>query len=159
MLLSKLNDNNARKLYAQESLENAWSSSVLNHRVDMRYIEREGKGVTDFAETMPPANYDMPAQVFKYPYLFDFIGTAETMREVEVERPLVVHMVKLGQGFAFVGRQVHLAVGGDDFFIRLYYKRFFWLSKLVPQGGFEPPQAESESAVLPLHNRGMLPTK
>ena len=26
----------------------------------------------------------------------------------------------------------------------------------IPQGGFEPPQAEPESAVLPLHNRGKL---
>ena len=26
---------------------------------------------------------------------------------------------------------------------------------LVPQGGFEPPQSEPESEVLPLHNRGM----
>ena len=25
----------------------------------------------------------------------------------------------------------------------------------IPQGGFEPPQAEPESAVLPLHNRGI----
>ena len=29
----------------------------------------------------------------------------------------------------------------------------------IPQGGFEPPQAEPESAVLPLHNRGKLTEK
>ena len=67
----------------------------------------------------------MAVQVFKDPYLFDFIGTAEARREIEVERALVDHMEKflleLGQGFAFVGRQVHLEVGGDDFYIDLLF--------------------------------------
>jgi len=53
--------------------------------------------------------------------LFDFIGTDMPRREVEIERKLTEHiqsfLLELGQGFAFVSRQVHLEVGGQDFYI------------------------------------------
>ena len=125
MLLTKLKDNPVREWYAKKTLEHGWSSNVLWHMIDMRLIEREGKAVTNFPETIPPLESDMAEQIFKDPYVFDFIGTAETRRELEVERALVTHIEKflleLGQGFAFVGRQVHLEVGGDDFFIDLLF--------------------------------------
>jgi len=125
MLLTKLGDNPAREWYAQKALEYGWSSNVLWHMIDMRLIEREGKAVTNFNDTVPPLESDMATQIFKDPYVFDFIGTAETRREAEVEKALVSHIEKflleLGQGFAFVGRQVHLEVGGDDFFIDLLF--------------------------------------
>ncbi|MDR0310822.1 MAG: PDDEXK nuclease domain-containing protein [Acidobacteriota bacterium] len=125
MLLSKLKKSDERNWYAQKALENGWSSIVLDHMIDMRLIEREGKAVTNFAGTLPPHDSDMVAQTFKDPYLFDFIGTAHMRREAEVERALVDHMEKflleLGHGFAFVGRQVHLEVGGDDFYIDLLF--------------------------------------
>jgi predicted nuclease of restriction endonuclease-like (RecB) superfamily len=124
-LLTKVKNNEEKVLYAQKALENGWSSNVLDHMIDLRLIEREGKAVTNFTETLPPQNSDMAVQVFKDPYLFDFIGTAAKRRETEIERTLVAHMEKflleLGQGFAFVGRQVHLEVGGDDFYIDLLF--------------------------------------
>ena len=98
---------------------------MLHHMIDLRFVEREGKAVTNFTATLPPPDSDMAVQTFKDPYLFDFIGTAEARREAEVEKALVEHMQKflleLGQGFAFVGRQVHVEVGGDDFFIDLLF--------------------------------------
>lgn len=67
----------------------------------------------------------MAEGIFKDPYLFDFLGTADAHREVEVEQALTDHiqefLLELGQGFAFVGRQVHLEVGGDDFYIDLLF--------------------------------------
>jgi hypothetical protein len=67
----------------------------------------------------------MAAQVFKDPYLFDFLGTADPRREREVEQALVEHIQKflleLGSGFAFVGRQVHLEVGDSDFYLDLLF--------------------------------------
>ena len=124
-LLSKIKDNETREIYAARALEHGWSSNVLHHMIDMRYIEREGKAVTNFSVAIPPQESDMATQVFKDPYIFDFVGTAEARREVELERALVSHMEKflleLGQGFAFVGRQVHLEVGGDDFYIDLLF--------------------------------------
>jgi predicted nuclease of restriction endonuclease-like (RecB) superfamily len=124
-LIEKVKDNAKRELYAQKALEHGWSSNVLHHMIDMRFIEREGKAVTNFTNVIPPLESDMAVQVFKDPYLFDFIGTAPARREAEVERSLVEHMEKflleLGQGFAFVGRQVHLEIGGDDFYIDLLF--------------------------------------
>jgi len=124
-LMSKIKDNETREIYAARALEHGWSSNVLVHMIEMRYIEREGKAVTNFAVAIHPQESDMAAQIFKDPYIFDFIGTAQARRELEMERALVSHMEKflleLGQGFAFVGRQVHLEVGGDDFYIDLLF--------------------------------------
>ena len=68
---------------------------------------------------------DMAAQVFKDPYLFDFLGTADPRREREVENALVDHiqrfLLELGAGFAFMGRQVPLEVGSSDFYIDLLF--------------------------------------
>jgi predicted nuclease of restriction endonuclease-like (RecB) superfamily len=124
-LLSKIQDNETREVYAARALEYGWSSNVLHHMIDMRFIEREGRAVTNFSSSIPPTDSDMATQVFKDPYIFDFVGTAEARREAEVEYTLVSHMEKflleLGQGFAFVGRQVHLEVGGDNFYIDLLF--------------------------------------
>lgn len=68
---------------------------------------------------MPPADSDMAVQLFKDPYLFDFLGTADPRREAEVEKALIDHiqkfLIELGTGFAFVGRQVRFEVGGKDY--------------------------------------------
>ena len=124
-LMSKIKDNETRGLYAARALEHGWSSNVLQHMIDMRAIEREGQAVTNFLAAIPPQESDMAVQIFKDPYIFDFVGTAQARREAEVESALVAHMEKflleLGQGFAFVGRQVQLEVGGDDFYIDLLF--------------------------------------
>ena len=77
--------------------------------------EREGKAITNFPATLPPPDSDMAVQVFKDPYLFDFLGTADPRREKEVEQALMDHiqrfLLELGVGFAFVGRQGHVFNG------------------------------------------------
>ena len=74
---------------------------------------------------LPPLDSDMANQIFKDPYLFDFLGTDMPRREVEIEQKLTEHiqsfLLELGQGFAFVGRQVHLEVGGQDFYLDLLF--------------------------------------
>jgi predicted nuclease of restriction endonuclease-like (RecB) superfamily len=86
---------------------------------------RNGKAVSNFKSTLPPAESDMAAHVFKDPYLFDFLGTADPRREREVEQALVDHiqrfLLELGTGFAFVGRQVLLEVGDQDFYVDLLF--------------------------------------
>ena len=51
------------------------------------------------------------------------MGLTEEAQDREIEHALVKHVTKflleLGAGFAFVGRQVMLDVGGDEFFIDL----------------------------------------
>src|SRR5439155_7644827 len=93
--------------------------------INGRAHERSGKALTNFKTTLPPAKSDMARHVFKDPYVFDFLGTADPRREREVEQALVDHLqrflLELGSGFAFVGRQVLLEVGDQDFYVDLLF--------------------------------------
>lgn len=125
VLLAKLKDRDLRLLYANRAIENGWSRSVLAMQIETKRIEREGKAITNFEQRLPRANTDLAKQSFKDPYLFDFLHLGNEAQEREVERALVQHitqfLLELGAGFAFVGKQVHLEVGGDDFFIDLLF--------------------------------------
>jgi len=124
-LMEKCRTPTERLWYARQSAEQGWSHSILAIQIESRVHERQGKAVTNFAATLPPARSDLAAQVFKDPYLFDFLGTADPRREREVEQALVDHiqrfLLELGAGFAFVGRQVHLEVGDQDYHLDLLF--------------------------------------
>lgn len=124
-LIEKLKDRELRLWYANQTLENGWSRNILAVQIDAKLHERIGQTTNNFELTLPPAESDMANQIFKDPYLFDFLGTAELRKEAELEAKLIEHLEKflleLGQGFAFVGRQVHMEVGGDDFYIDLLF--------------------------------------
>ena len=124
-LLDKLEDMKSRLWYARETLRHGWSRNVLVIQIEAKQYQRAGKAVNNFFATLPPADSDMARQVFKDPYLFDFLGTADTRREKEVEQALMDHvqrfLLELGQGFAFVGRQVHLELGGNDYYLDLLF--------------------------------------
>ena len=125
VLLSKLKNQELRLLYAQRAVEHGWSRSVLEMQIETKRIEREGKAVTNFTERLPAPDTDLAQQSFKDPYLFDFLHLGNEAHEREIEAALVQHitqfLLELGAGFAFVGRQVHLEVGGDDFFVDLLF--------------------------------------
>ena len=124
-LLDKLKEQEERIWYADKTIENGWSKTILELQIQSRLMERTGKTVNNFPAALPPKDSDMANQIFKDPYLFDFLGTDMPRREVEIERKLTEHiqnfLLELGQGFAFVGRQVHLEVGGQDFYIDLLF--------------------------------------
>ena len=125
MLLDKLDSQESRIWYAQKAIENGWSSTILELQIQSGLMERSGKSVNNFPVALPPLDSDMANQIFKDHYLFDFLGTDMPRREVEIEQKLTEHIQKflleLGQGFAFVGRQVHLEIGGQDFYIDLLF--------------------------------------
>lgn len=124
-LLQRIKDAETRHWYVKASLEHGWSRNILEMQIDARAHERSGKAITNFSVTLPPAESDMAAQVFKDPYLFDFLGTADPRREREVEQALVDHiqrfLLELGAGFAFVGRQVHLEFASADYYLDLLF--------------------------------------
>jgi len=128
VLLDKLGDNATRLWYARECVKHGWSRSVLELHIDRHDHERQGKAQNNFALTLPSDDSDLATQIFKDPYLFDMLGTANPRREAEVEAALVAHVEKflleLGAGFAFVGRQVPLEVGKSDFKIDLLFYHF-----------------------------------
>lgn len=125
VLLSKIDDPNERLWYAQKTIENGWSRNVLVLQIEQQLYRRQGKAINNFSITLPPEQSDMAEQIFKDPYLFDFVGTADPRREREIEQSLVEHVQKflleLGAGFAFVGRQVNLDVGGQDIYLDLLF--------------------------------------
>jgi len=124
-LLEKLRHTPDRMWYARKALEHGWSQNILVIQIQRRARERQGNALTNFADALPPRESDMAEQVFKDPYLFDFLGTADLRRERDVEQALVDHiqsfLLELGTGFAFVGRQVSLVVGDQDFVIDLLF--------------------------------------
>jgi len=124
-LLEKINEPELRLWYARQTLENGWSKSVLEFQIDTKLHMRIGKTSNNFDLALPPLDSDMTNQIFKDPYIFDFLGTAEVRKEAELEIKLIDHMEKslleLGQGFAFVGHQFHMEIGGEDFYIDMLF--------------------------------------
>jgi len=124
-LLEKVSSPPERVWYARQSAAWGWSHNILALQIEQRAHARQGKALTNFKAALPPLDSDMATQVFKDPYLFDFLGTADPRREREVEQALVDHiqrfLLELGSGFAFVGRQVHLEVGDQDYYVDLLF--------------------------------------
>lgn len=125
VLLAKLKDSQQRLVYAQKAVEHGWSRSVLGMHIETRLLEREGQAQTNFEARLPAPGSDLAHQTLKDPYVFDFLDVSREANEREIEAALVQHvtrfLLELGAGFAFVGRQVPLEVGGDDFFIDLLF--------------------------------------
>jgi len=124
-LLDKLDDPELRLWYAHKTLELGLGKDMLVFQIETKLHIREGSAINNFKIALPRADSDLTTQVFKDPYIFDFLGTADPRREAELEQKLTSHIQKflleLGQGFAFVGRQVNLEVGGRDFYIDLLF--------------------------------------
>lgn len=124
-LLTKLKTREERLLYAARAVEHGWSRLLLTHHIELRTVEREGKAVTNFEQRLPKPQSDLAREILKDPYRFDFLSLGSEAEEREIEGALVTHITKflleLGAGFAFVGRQVHLEVGGRDFYIDLLF--------------------------------------
>ncbi|MCL2777219.1 MAG: DUF1016 N-terminal domain-containing protein [Polyangiaceae bacterium] len=93
-LLQRVKPQGARHWYMCQAVEEGWSRSILELQIDRRLFERQGKAVNNFAMTLPPADSDMAAQIFKDPYLFDMLGTADPRRETEVEQALVLPTIE-----------------------------------------------------------------
>lgn len=125
VLLTKLKPPQQRLAYAKRALQHGWSRATLQIHIESRLLEREGQATTNFADRLPEPGTDLARQSLKDPYLFDFLDVGQEANEREIERALIKHitqfLLELGAGFAFVGRQIHLEVGGDDFFIDLLF--------------------------------------
>lgn len=124
-LLDKLNSPAERLWYAEKTVEHGWSRNVLALQIEAGLHQRQGKAVTNFKTTLPPAQSDLVQGITKDPYLFDFLTLRDDANERAVEDGLMAYVEKflleLGAGFALVGRQVHLEVGDQDFYLDLLF--------------------------------------
>lgn len=124
-LMEKLKTEKERLWYAHKAYEHGWSHNILSMQIDTQAYLRQGKAQNNFPAIPPSTESDMAIQIFKDPYLFDFLGTDAPRRESDLERGLMAHIQKfllaLGQGFAFVGQQVHLELGDEDYYLDLLF--------------------------------------
>lgn len=125
VLMEKVKDRDKRLFYIKKATEHGWSRSVLVHQIELNLYDRQGKAVTNFKEKLALPQSELASQTLKDPYIFDFLSLGEKAQEREVENALIQHMEKflleLGAGFAFVGRQYHLEVGGQDYYLDLLF--------------------------------------
>jgi predicted nuclease of restriction endonuclease-like (RecB) superfamily len=125
VLLHKIVDPLIRAWYARKTLEHGWSRAILTAQIESRLHEREGKALTNFAAALPSPQSDLAQQMLKDPYVFDFLALDAAARERELEQGLLDHiqkfMLEMGVGFAFVGRQVHMEIGGQDYYLDLLF--------------------------------------
>jgi len=124
-ILDKVKTHAERTWYIQQTIEYGWSRNVLVHQIEGDLYHRKGKAITNFNRTLPSPQSDLAQEVLKNPYVFDFLGLTEDIRERELEKQLISRirdfLLELGVGFAFVGSQVHIEVGGEDFYLDLLF--------------------------------------
>jgi predicted nuclease of restriction endonuclease-like (RecB) superfamily len=123
ILINKVKNPILRLWYARKTLEYGWSRAILTYHIERKLHEHEGKAQTNFQQTLPPPQSDLAQQILKDPYNFDFLTLRTDALERELETGLLDHIQKflleLGVGFAFVGRQVHVEVDGEDYYLDL----------------------------------------
>lgn len=124
-IISKCKDINEAIYYVYNTAQYSWSRSVLVHQIESRLYHRDGKSVNNFATKLPTPQSDLAVQTLKDPYVFDFLSMTKDYTERELERELVNHishfLLELGNGFAYVGKQVNLKIGNRDFFLDLLF--------------------------------------
>ena len=149
-LMDKVKDDETRKWYIRKSCENAWSRDVLIHQIENGLYNRQvlADKVSNYEKRLPSEQSAIALQTMKDPYVFDFISLREDMVEKDIEDALVGNITKflleLGKGFAFLGRQYHLNVGGEDYYIDLLFYNINLRSYFVIElktGDFKPEYA------------------
>lgn len=125
VLLDKLERQEDRLWYANATVQHGWSRNVLVHQIETGLHRRSGAALTNFQNTLPAPQSDLAQDITKDPYTFDFLMLAEDARERELEQGLLAHLknflLELGVGFAFVGSQYRLEVGGREFILDLLF--------------------------------------
>lgn len=147
-LLDKLKTRSDREWYLVKAIEHGWSRNVMWHHISTALHLRSGNAVTNFEQRLPRPDSELAQQTLKDPYLFDFLGVAEDALERDIEGAMLRHvtrlLMELGEGFAFAGRQVHVEVADEDFYIDLLFYNYRLHRFLVVElkgGAFKPEHA------------------
>ncbi|MHC4884516.1 MAG: PDDEXK nuclease domain-containing protein [Planctomycetota bacterium] len=147
-IVSKCDSVDEALFYVRKTVEHGWSRAVLIHQIDSRLFEREGRAVTNFDTTLPSPHADLAREMLKNPYSFDFLDLTTEHDERELETALVDRvtrfLLELGAGFSYLGRQVRLEVGGEEFFLDLllyHVKLHCYVVVELKAGRFKPEYA------------------
>lgn len=98
--------------YVKKVTECNWSRETLIDNLKSRLYHRSGKAITNYDEHLPVEQSEAAKAMLKTPYQFDFLEMREQYSERDLEDALVHNitrfLLELGQGFAYVGRQMEL---------------------------------------------------
>jgi predicted nuclease of restriction endonuclease-like (RecB) superfamily len=124
VLLDKLGDRPTRDWYAAQAVTNGWTRAVLLNQIKNQLHRRLGSAPSNLSTAMPQ-NSDLARQLTKDPLILNFLDVDGQVSERRLEDALVHRlerfMLELGRGSTFVGRQVRLDVGGDEFIVDLLF--------------------------------------
>lgn len=125
ILINKIKNLEEREWYARRAVENGCSRSILEMWIETGLYHRQGKAPNNFRKSLPSPYSDLAEQLIKDPYCFDFLTLIDEAHEKEIEDGLIDHLQKflleLGNGFAFIGRQVPLRIGSEDYYLDLLF--------------------------------------
>jgi len=153
-VLMRLPDPEQREFYGRLAATGRWSSRELERQLGSRLFERVGlsRQAGDLATTLAaPGDRSgalTPADVFKDPYILDFLGLEDAYSERDLEAAILRNierfLLELGTDFCFVARQRLLTIDGEDDHIDLvFYHRSLHCLVLVDLkiGAFAPADA------------------
>lgn len=124
-IMDRVGEKEGQVFYMKNAAQYGWSRSIMVTQIETNLHKRQGQAVTNFKEKLPSPQSDLAHYTLKDPYIFDFLSLGKEAHEREVEKGLITHVEKflleLGEGFAFVGRQYHIEVGNQDFYIDLLF--------------------------------------
>ena len=124
-LLDGVKDPEERLWYAQQTVENGWSRTVLQYQIESDLHKRQGGAITNFDLTLPKPQSDLAKELIKDPYNFSFLTLGKDAQERDLESALVTHirdfLLELGMGFAFMGSQYPVTVDGKEYRLDLLF--------------------------------------
>ena len=150
VLMSKVSSQEEYVWYLEKTLEHGWSVDELASQVKGQLYERQvvANKISNFENRLLIEQKDIVISTMKDPYMFDFINYTEDMLETDIENELVRNvtslLMELGTGFAFMGQQYHLEIGGKEFYIDLLFyntKLRCYVAIDLKTGDFKPEQA------------------
>lgn len=129
VLMQQVKDIRARYWYMMQSIASHWKTRYLQEAIRLDYYGKHGALANNFTETLPTPEADKVKSLLKDPYIFDMLTFTDQYNERDVEIGLIKHvekfLVEMGAGFAFMGRQYHIEVSSDDYYIdKLMYNTF-----------------------------------
>ena len=129
ILLQQVKDIRARYWYMVQSITSHWNKRYLQEAIKLDHYGKHGALANNFTETLPAPEASEVKSMLKDPYIFDMLTFTDQYNERDVEIGLVNHvekfLIEMGAGFAFMGRQYHIEVSGDDYYIDiLMYNTF-----------------------------------
>lgn len=128
VILDRIKNDVERRFYIQKTVENGWSRNILVLQIESDLYQRQGKAITNFSNTLPLPHSDLAVETLKNPYLLDFLGLEDGVKEKDIERALTLHLkdflLELGRGFLYGGNQFHISVDDKDYFLDLFFYNY-----------------------------------